>query len=197
VAVLARRRDVNTQLQVMVHDPGDPAEGEVFMRYGLFGVQTSQWSPGVGKVNDIGHVIRAHGDIEHEQLIDNFQFSSSGQITGTSVPDFLRVVFYAKDSDDDFLMPHFAAGGFYGCSHSQPAGCDADLKPVESAQGYDDGEWVRLVRDFRNIPTTPGAHVFNFELKSTWGVVCDVYGVLTVTVIQGPHPTVLYQREGP
>jgi hypothetical protein len=193
-----KRRDVNAQISnVMVWDPGDPAEGEVYMQFGLFQVRTTTWSPAAGKIEELGYVTRPTGDIEHGQTIDGFQFSSSGQITGTGVSDFLRVVFYAKDSDDDFYLPHYEPAGYYGCSSSQTAGCDADLNPVASAQGYDDGEWVRLVQDFRNLPTTPGPHVFYIELKSTWGVVCDVYGRLTINVIEGPEPTVYSTREGP
>ncbi len=76
-------------------------------------------------------------------------------------------------------------------------GAARTVNPSNSANGYDDGEWMRLVQDFPNLPTTPGSRDFPIKLTSSWGVVCDVYASLTVTVIEGPHPTVLYQREGP
>ena len=87
---------------------------------------------------------------------------------------------------------HFEEAKEYGGDE----GRGSDGQPVESANGYDDGEWMRLVQDFPNLPTTPGSRDFPIKLTSSWGVVCDVYASLTVTVIEGPHPTCVIS-EGP
>jgi hypothetical protein len=191
------RKAIATLDKIVIWDSGDPGgTGEVFMRFGLFKKDRSEWSPTAGKSTEIGAVTWGIGDLDTGALLLGSEFSSS-YISVEGVPDFLRVVFYAKDHDETINVSiagvHFKDPRDYGGDE----GRDQDGQPVESAQGTDDGEWVRLVQDFPNLPSTPGSRDFPIKLASTWGVVCDVYAFLTVNVIQGPEPTVLYQREGP
>jgi hypothetical protein len=193
------RNAMATLDKVVIWDSGG-GTGEVFMRFGLFKKEGSRWatSTSAGKSTEVGAVTWGIGDLDSGTTVLGSEFSSS-IIWGEGVPDFLRVVFYAKDHDESIDVSiwgaHFQDPIEYG---PRDVGRDMDGQPIESAQGTDDnGEWVRLVQDFPNLPTTPGSYDFPIKLTSSWGVVCDVYGSLKVNVSQGPDPTVLYQREGP
>jgi hypothetical protein len=195
------RKAIATLDKVVVFDSGDPGRtGEVFMRFGLFKKDRIGWSPITGKSTEIGAVTWGIGDLEALPNIGTPLFGSdfsASYISGEDVPDFLRVVFYAKDHDEPFTLSLWGAHYQDAKDYGGNEGRDPDGQPVESAQGDDQGEWVRLVQDFPNIPSTPGSYNFPIKLTSSWGIVCDVYASLTVTVTQGPQPTVLYQREGP
>lgn len=191
------RKAIATLDKIVIFDSGDPlGTGEVFMRFGLFKKERTGWSGSGGKSTEIGAVTWGIGDLETGTLLLGSEFSAP-YISEEGVPDFLRVVFYAKDHDETINVS--VAGVHYNDprDYGGDEGRDPDGQPVEAAKGYDAGEWVRLVQDFPNIPTTPGSHNFPIKLTSSWGVVCDVYAFLTVNITQGPPPTVLYQREGP
>jgi hypothetical protein len=103
-------------------------------------------------------------------------------VSGQDVPDNLSVIFYAKDDDPNF-SPVASILGVESADLLGGYGGIEQGKPVVSDKGYDDGEWVRLVQEFPGLPHYPEkTHEFPINLKSTWGVVCEVTGTLRIEI---------------
>jgi hypothetical protein len=173
--------------RLVIWKAGDPSgTGNLLIRLGLFdAIPKAKEVSYATRPADGGYVLVPDGT-----LIDGSEFS---EIKASDLSSYVHVVIHAKDedfSDPDNLAAQliddwFGSGGglHQGGEGKHGYGPDEEANVVNSAQGDDEGEWVRVVKSFPFLPKYPGTYQFELKMdNSNGGVEFSYEGTLIVKV---------------